>query len=929
MSVFTKKAVDIFAPVRADGTPRQVSNLDAQVWGSELETLVGGVIAAGGKIYASKALMDADLSPSENTPALVIGDPVAANNGLYRKIGVSGTGSWQRLGDVPGYQIIPLTNTGAGTANALRATSALPVPQADRSAILLLNVTATNTGAMTLSVNAEGARPLRTNSGQDINPAYVRTGMVLALVKEGVNYRLLSDVASAAIQEAAEAAKVAAEAAQLAAEHARDLAANYANDALAGGMDPGISARAAVPALEIPEGITHFRTAGFSVPGDGGAALYNRVASEPSHAGKVQSADGAWWEINEFILKPEQFGAFADEDAVSVRAALDDLKTVVNAKGLPWVLDQSLDIGTAGSAFSLSNCVGGVGAEITGNVYLGPVTGIQGRPIKVHFNNGSIALDYVLDPKAINVPSEKMEFLTAGDVFDAKYTAVDMSAIETSYWTAGAGDTFTLEAPNTKTSDTVGWLLSSSTSRWHIAWCPVTGGDEVSAAFSRTDFLRGVFIRTTAGFEYLYAQPDATVGIFGIKVPGSAPSENNYTIPNSSENIAYRFRNAELSVRLKSPDTYSILANGSEIVAGRKTFSGGNILAIGYGVFENGTASPTVKNMVRARKVEQHGLFPVNVGILGNSISGDNVYGRWDSWLRKYLDMSMGLRVTNVVNVAVSGVGSAGILTQSTDPLLNPCNCALIVAPGTNDTQFNVGVSTTLSNISTSIDNLVNAGKKCILMIEPMWYVPSMAGGKGQTSQNHEMGAERRTALRRLAAQKGIPCVDLQQVSGLISPAWLSQMDVIDPTLRDNIHPSALFFKAIALAAAQSILEAYAPKPSRVVRNKVIPSSGAYSWLGSEYTAGTRVPAYSVSSDGIVSLTGLVTHNAATSPSTVLTVPAGLRPERSQDMMLSLFNGSANSVVFGSIDMLGVLSVYSVPSAGILRLDGTSWYLPG
>ena len=105
--------------------------------------------------------------------------------------------------------------------------------------------------------------------------------------------------------------------------------------------------------------------------------------------------------------------------------------------------------------------------------------------------------------------------------------------------------------------------------------------------------------------------------------------------------------------------------------------------------------------------------------------------------------------------------------------------------------------------------------------------------------------------------------------------------------------------------------------------------SGAYSWLSSEYTAGTREPAYSVSNDGIVSLTGLVTHNAATSPSTVLTVPASLRPGRSLDLMLSLFNGTTKSVVFGSISRLGALDVYSVPSAGIFRLDGAYWYLPG
>lgn len=38
------------------------------------------------------------------------------------------------------------------------------------------------------------------------------------------------------------------------------------------------------------------RTAGYFTTGDGGHALYQRAASEPGHAFKVQSADGTWWE---------------------------------------------------------------------------------------------------------------------------------------------------------------------------------------------------------------------------------------------------------------------------------------------------------------------------------------------------------------------------------------------------------------------------------------------------------------------------------------------------------------------------------------------------------------------------------------------------------------------------------------------------------
>ncbi|WP_368649674.1 right-handed parallel beta-helix repeat-containing protein [Brucella intermedia] len=213
MSVFSKRAVDIFSPVQANGTPRSVSNLDAQVWGTELERLVDTVLRAGGKVYASKAQMDADLTPAANTSAIVIGDPVMGNNGLYMKIGGSGSGSWQRIGDVPGYQIIRLVNDGSGTPNAIVASSALPVPVANGEAILLLNITDDITGPATLSLNGGSAWEIVTSGGNLLSAGYLVSGMLVALIVDEQRYRLLSDVPSAAIQQAAEDAAARAEAA--------------------------------------------------------------------------------------------------------------------------------------------------------------------------------------------------------------------------------------------------------------------------------------------------------------------------------------------------------------------------------------------------------------------------------------------------------------------------------------------------------------------------------------------------------------------------------------------------------------------------------------------------------------------------------------------------------------------------------------------
>lgn len=47
----------------------------------------------------------------------------------------------------------------------------------------------------------------------------------------------------------------------------------------------------------VPSAVQAIQTSGYYADGDGGGALYKRVATEPSHAGKFQSQDGAWWEL--------------------------------------------------------------------------------------------------------------------------------------------------------------------------------------------------------------------------------------------------------------------------------------------------------------------------------------------------------------------------------------------------------------------------------------------------------------------------------------------------------------------------------------------------------------------------------------------------------------------------------------------------------
>lgn len=53
----------------------------------------------------------------------------------------------------------------------------------------------------------------------------------------------------------------------------------------------------------------YLRLAGYNASGDGGASLYKKSVTEPSHPGKFQNAAGTWYELKEDFLRPEHFGA--------------------------------------------------------------------------------------------------------------------------------------------------------------------------------------------------------------------------------------------------------------------------------------------------------------------------------------------------------------------------------------------------------------------------------------------------------------------------------------------------------------------------------------------------------------------------------------------------------------------------------------------
>lgn len=92
-----------------------------------------------------------------------------------------------------------------------------------------------------------------------------------------------------------------------------------------------------MPSIAVSISTSAIRVNGCLNIGDGGAALYKKVASQPAHQGRFQSADGAWWELSDTIFRPEMFYQTGDmNDAPAIQRCIDFVSQVgdVDANGV-------------------------------------------------------------------------------------------------------------------------------------------------------------------------------------------------------------------------------------------------------------------------------------------------------------------------------------------------------------------------------------------------------------------------------------------------------------------------------------------------------------------------------------------------------------------------------------------------------------------
>ncbi|MEM7303414.1 MAG: SGNH/GDSL hydrolase family protein, partial [Pseudomonadota bacterium] len=140
--------------------------------------------------YDTKADMDADLSPNAGQTAGVYLD--GANNGVYKKVGASGTGSWSFERPFP-EEIAEVTMT--GDADAFVATSQSGQTSYGVDQLFVGRAPAANAnGAFTVAVNGQPALSFKSSDGTDPAANSVKANMPLFWIYDGSQYVSLQNL---------------------------------------------------------------------------------------------------------------------------------------------------------------------------------------------------------------------------------------------------------------------------------------------------------------------------------------------------------------------------------------------------------------------------------------------------------------------------------------------------------------------------------------------------------------------------------------------------------------------------------------------------------------------------------------------------------------------------------------------------------------
>jgi hypothetical protein len=350
----------VYRYYEVDGVPSSGDHWPKKAEVIQLLEQMQGSANSPAVVRQTRSELEAVTPASETYGGMVLNDPNPANNGYYSRSG----GAWVFGRGFPDtFARVALSGSGTAQTGVVQA----GVNPASIE-VFFAKVATANTGALTLSISGEAPKPVVNLAGNTLS-AGEWTGMVMFYLNDANQYQMLID-AGAAAAAAASAGMASTDAVR--AENAADAA----EAALSSVIATSFATKAAAEAYTPVAAPTFIRIEGYYTAGDGGAALYKRVTSEPAHSGKLSIVlnDGitvVWYEIAEPNPLPQMFGV-SGSGATTTAATTAGNPSITLADALDFRNGQGIALEHCGAASALATPTG-LTVAATGLNRQGPV----------------------------------------------------------------------------------------------------------------------------------------------------------------------------------------------------------------------------------------------------------------------------------------------------------------------------------------------------------------------------------------------------------------------------------------------------------------------------------------------------------------------------------------------------------------------------
>lgn len=321
------------------------------------------------------------------------------------------------------------------------------------------------------------------------------------------------------------------------------------------------------------------------------------------------------------------------------------------------------------------------------------------------------------------------------------------------------------------------------------------------------------------------------------------------------DNPAYNFNMSELSIKVHSPRSFSLLVNHVEISRMDDQNLTSDILRAGWGAGQVGNVNPVyISYPVRLRNNRTYGMRPLRVAIVGDSTSTfANPFSAFNHMRRNVAGVG-GIQFKTILNQAIAGQTSL----QQRDIV----NATDYQALGGFDFMFvDLGINDSNTSAADYVQAHVDIINRCstfniipIIALPAMYYNQADAAPYGQTGAG-SAGADRIAVLRNQLARKlaelnvQIALLPMQNM-GAALPSMLTNPN-LNPVWQDNVHQSNFGGEVKGMGWAQALVGYLYARVRKDILFRTI-KIGATGWIpaAQQATYGNLVqPAFGIRGD--------------------------------------------------------------------------------